>query len=158
MTTLREFVETASRNIDTIFRRTGRIRPMVHCVTRDGDELIFPSTGEDKDTFALMMRALFELRDVVRYVMMDEAWMVEAGNDEAVMREAIKHGATASPARVEIVMFSAEDHAEGQLMAFRKIIRPEGKLPYLDPLQASPDGGMLSGRFVGLLPRKSTLQ
>ena len=107
------------------------------------------------------------LRDVVgaRYVLIDEAWMVAAwGPDatqeqlEAVRRAAIT-GATVSPARVEVVMFAADDVAEGSLMACRKIIRPARGKAALGPLEYDPRGGMVSGRFLGLVPRKSaTLQ
>ena len=162
MTTLREFIETASHNVEKIFRKTGVIRPMVHCVTRDGEVLVFPSLDGDKDVAALMMRALFELRDVVRYVLIDEAWIVEALGENATpekiaaVKKAAITGASASPDRVEVVMFCAEDHAEGQLMGRRQIIRPQGpyaKPPYLAPIEIDPEGGMLQGRFVGLLPR-----
>lgn len=165
--TLREFVETASINVERIFRKTGVIRPMIHCVTRDGQELIFPAAlHPDKDVATVMLRALFEIRDVVRYLMIDEAWIVAAlGKDAtpeqlAAVREAAITGAKASPARVEVVMLCSEDHVEGQLMGRREIVRPAGRRPHLGPLQIDPQGGMLHGRFVGLLPRPAatTLQ
>lgn len=164
-TTLRDFVESASRNIDKIFRKQGVVRPMWHAVTRGGDELVFPTPSPDKDTAVVMVRVLFELRDVVRYVFIDEAWIVDAfgknntpERSEAV-RQAVITGAAASPYREEVVMIAADDAAEGGLMARRKIIRPAVGRPALGPLQYDPRGGLLAGRFVGLIPRKgATLQ
>jgi len=163
-TTLREFVETASANIDKVFRRTGTVRPMWHAVARDGEELICPPPNPDKDIATAMLRALFELRDVVRYIFVDEAWIVEAWGPDATpeqheaVRLAMITGATASPHRKEVVMLCAEDHAEGSLMARRMIIRPASGRPTLGPLEFDPRGGMVQGRFLGLLPRKATLQ
>jgi len=160
--TLRNFVDVASRNVDHIFRRNGIVRPMWHAVARDGEELVFPTPHTDKDIAVAMVRALFELRDVVRYVLVDEAWIVAAFGPNvtpeqmAAVREAVITGATASPAREEVVMLCAEDHAEGCLMARRKIIRPPSGRPKLGPLEFDPRGGELRGRFLGLLPRKST--
>lgn len=161
MTTLREFIETASNAIDRIFRKSHVIRPMWHAVTRDGQELVFPTTMPDKDMEIAMARAIFELRDVVRYAFINEAWMVDAFGQnrtpeklEAV-RQAIETGASKSPVREEIVMISAEDEREGSLLARRKIIRPSHGHAKLGPLLLDMPGGEFAGRFVGLLPRKN---
>lgn len=165
MTTLRGFIDHASHSIDHIWRINPIVRPMWHAITRDGDELIFPPPADDKDNAVVMVRALFELRDVVRYVFIDEAWIVAAFGKDATpeqlqrVRDAAITGATASPHREEIVMFAAEDEAEGTLMARRGIIRPSHGRATLGPLQYDPRGGALVGRFLGLIPRKSaTLQ
>lgn len=164
MTTLREFIQHASGGIERVFHRTGIVKPMWHAITRDRDEMIFPPPAPDKDDAAVMVRVLFELRDVVRYVFIDEAWIVDAMGEnntperlEAVAAAAIT-GATASPLREEVVMFAAEDEAEGSLMARRRIIRPAHGRATLGPLQYDPRGGTIVGRFVGLLPRKTTVQ
>lgn len=165
MIPFRDFIDKASADIDRVFRNTGAIRPMWHAVALDGEELVFPAPSPDKDTAVAMVRALFELRDVVRYVFIDEAWMVGAFGDDVTdaKREAARlaaiTGATASPDREEVVMFAADDRDEGSLMACRKIIRPSRGRAKLGPLAYDPRGGMVAGRFLGLVPRKTaTLQ
>jgi hypothetical protein len=163
--TLRDFIAHASKSIDRIFFVNGIVRPMWHAVTRGGEELIFPPPSPDKDTAVIMVRVLFELRDVVRYVFIDEAWIVAAfGKDAtpeklAAVRQAAITGAASSPHREEVVMLAADDAVEGSLMARRKIIRPAVGRAKLGPLEYDPRGGQIAGRFVGLVPRKSaTLQ
>ena len=163
--TLRDFIGNASDSIERVFRINGIIRPMWHAVTRDGDELVFPPPSPDKDAAVVMVRVLFELRDVVRYAFIDEAWIVEAWGpnatdaDREAVRQAAITGASKSPHRQEVVMFAADDAAEGGLMARRKIIRPSSGKAKLGPLEFDPRGGSLAGRFVGLIPRKgATLQ
>jgi hypothetical protein len=137
------------------------VKPMWHAITRDGVALVCPTMLADKDAEVAMARAVFELRDVVRYLFIDEAWMVEAiGPDvtpeqRAAVELAVITGATASPARQEVVMFSGEDQAEGAVMARRLIIR-QGAHATLGPLQFDPPGGQMVGRFVGLLPIRAT--
>ena len=163
--TLREFIGHASDAVDRIFRKTGIVRPMWHAVCRDGEEFVFPPPSPDKDTACMMVGALFELRDVVRYAFIDEAWIVAAWGKDATpemieaVRQAAITGASKSPHREEVVMFAADDVAEGGLMARRKIIRPSSGRAKLGPLEFDPRGGSLAGRFVGLIPRKgATLQ
>jgi hypothetical protein len=158
---LRDLIAFASDFCDRIFKAKGEIYPMWHAVTSDGKDIPIVSPLEDKDLSVAMIRALFDLRDVVRYVYIDEAWtlsrMVRPDEDEQVRREGIsKH-----PDRVEIVMITGEDREYGgQLMAHRNIIRPRKGKPYLGPLQSIedlpfiPPGGAATteGRMVGLLP------
>ena len=165
MIPFREFIEQASGGIDRVFRRNGILRPMWHAITRDGEELVFPPPCDDKDDAVMMVRALFELRDVVRYVFIDEAWIVAAFGPDVTpeqlqrVRDAAITGATASPHREEVVMLAADDAAEGSLMARRKIIRPSHGRATLGPLEYDPRGGSIVGRFVGMVPRKhATLQ
>ena len=88
-------------------------------------------------TFPVASRALswwetngaMEVLDIVAYVFMDEAWILEAKlppNSTAAEREEFaatcRAGLSEHPDRIEALMFSAED-AGGMLMARRVIIR-----------------------------------
>src|SRR5262245_17170384 len=134
---LRERIELASRVIEQIFEKDGRIyQPMLDASTDDKRIIsAVPQTG-DRDLDAALLRAGLERLGVRSYVMMHEAWRVES-TDMAVMQQAIEHGAASSPCRVEGVLFSAEDH-NGQLTAWRAIIR-DGDKPRLGPLEVDTD-------------------
>ena len=154
--TFRQFIDMVSGIADDIFRTKGYIRPLFHGIKRDGGEVIFPGMT-DKDLMAALARAAFELYDVVRCAFVDEAWIVAAlGPDKAAndakIDEAVRVGARNHPDRAEVVMIAAEDAIEGQIMGRRPIIRPLIGKAYLGPLTLQP-GGMLEGRFTGLLPR-----
>lgn len=161
MSTLRQFIEGASHRSEKIFRERGELLPMWHCCRRDGGQHVFGALSQSKDVHVMLIRAYFELNNVVRYCFIDEAWIVAAIDNPtpeqlaAVERAAIT-GAAASPARQEVVMFTAEDHAEGMLMARRFIIRRPHTPPTLGPLLVDPPGGELEGRMIGLLPRPNT--
>jgi hypothetical protein len=159
MNTLRQFVEHASGTVEKVFRRVGVIKPMFHVVKRDGAEFVLPGDiGRDKDMTCVLARAAFEVVDAVRYLFVDEAWTVEAlgDNAEEIVREAIRVGVSNHPARKEVIMFSAEDEREGQMLARRVIIRPATGHAYLGPLVIETDN-ISEGRFVGLLPRKTAV-
>jgi hypothetical protein len=163
--TFKDFVEGVSTNTETAFKRRGRIIPIWSAITRDGSPLITPAPCDDKDMAAAMMRALFELADVVRYCFIDEAWQVRiqgqslAGEsvEDWKRRMAIGPPPSQHPDRIEIIMLSAEDEREGALMGRREIIRPARGRPKLGPLNIyAPTQG--EGRFTGLLPRKGKMQ
>jgi hypothetical protein len=158
MTELRKLVEFASEQAAAAFHRSGQVLPMWHAIKRSGDHIVFaPPPGADKATSVGMARAAFELFDVVRYVFMDEAWILNAIGREigaAEMERINREGLSQHPDRVEVIMFSAEDEAEGMLTAHRLILRPERGKPKLKPLEIFDLTGVTSeGRMVGLLPR-----
>jgi hypothetical protein len=158
---LHELLTFASGQCDKLFAQEGVIYPMWHAITSTGDTLIETPPFENKDLAVAMIRALFDLRDVVRYVFVDEAWtlsrLLRPDEEEWVSREGIsKH-----PDRVEVVMIQGEDRDCGQIVLHRDIIRPAKGKPYLGPLQSlddlpyMPHGGSVAqseGRMVGLLP------
>lgn len=167
---LRAMLDYASRFAERQFNRAGEVRPMWHAVTRGGESLIMPPPigAANKDESVALMRALFELRDVVRYLFLDEAWTLDKlveGDELAIERT----GLGQHPERVEIVMFSGEDHEAGMLMGHRRIFRPAGRKPYLGPLVMQDEHPAMaaarseriaetSGRLVGLLPNRGTRQ
>jgi hypothetical protein len=162
--TLQEFITRCSEAAALMFDLRGRVSPMWHAVTREGEHLIIPSPHPDKDAAVTLMRALFELCDVVRYVMIDEAWTVEVkrrpGEDvEALNERGRQLGGTLAdhPDRVEIVILSGEDETAGWCTARRVIIRPQHGKPYLGPLEIDVFE-VSEGRMVGLLPQRGTRQ
>jgi hypothetical protein len=160
---LRLMIERASRHVEGIFQATGHILPMWHAIKSNGKHIIMPAPEtDDKDTAAAIMRALFELEDVVCCLFIDEAWIIEAHNagDARKLNEWIAqgHGARDHPNRYEVVVFAAED-ANSMLTARRPIIRPAHGKPKLGPLQIDDMRGVQSsGRMVGMLPRRATVQ
>ena len=160
MSTLRQFVERTSDTIEKVFRRIGMIRPMFHVVQRDGNEFVIPGDlSDNKDLTVAMARAAFKMCDAVRYLFVDEAWtvMVTGPDADRLLEEVVRSGASNHPQRQEIIMISAEDEAEGQLLARRTIIRPKGAKPYLGPLVIDTETRQSEGRFVGLLPQRATV-
>jgi len=149
------------------FAKTGEIAPMWHAVTSGGEHLYEPHPrASDKDTAMALIRAWFEIRDVVRYVYMGEAWTVERVLTDAEVAAMDRDGVASNPDAIEVVMFQAEDSDFGMLTAHRKIIRPRGVKAYLAPLQMLdelphvPRGAAIQseGRMVGLLPARGTKQ
>lgn len=159
-TDLRKMIASASDFCAEMFARTGEIAPMWHAVKRNGYNMITPHpTSVDKETAAAMMRALFELRDVVRCLFISEAWIGESQTVEGINKLQAwvdEHGSIEDyPGRVEVVAFMAEDIEAGQLTAHRRIERAGGQ-PRLGPLEVNDLIGVeSSGRMIGMLPRQS---
>jgi hypothetical protein len=164
---LRRMFDQASAFCERRFAQTGEIAPMWQAITSDGDVLIEPHpTFLSKDNAAALIRALFDLRDVVRYVYVGEAWtlnrMIKPEEQEKIFREGISE----HPDRVEVVQIQGEDRECGQLIGARDIIRPEGRKPYLGPmvmvndLPHIPRGATIQseGRMVGMLPVRGMRQ
>lgn len=155
---LRSFVEAASAAIDKLFRRQGEIEPMYYCIKSDGSEFVLRPPPGDKDTSVLLARVFFEIEQVVRYVFIDEAWVVEA-NDSATNEKLRHHYETQDSleqfaGRKEVVLFAGEDEF-GMMLAQRAINRPPHGKPTLGPLQLISDkDGHFEGRMIGLLPRR----
>lgn len=153
---LQKLISTASESIEKIFRKQGGLAPMYHAVKRNGTALIVPAMSDDKDEGVAMIKALFVIEDVVRYVFIDEAWILgfdESGsNPKPDMARIRREGLRDHPDRREVVMFAAEN-LDGDFVAARRfILRPEHGKPSLSPLKpfsGASDG--FSGRMVGLL-------
>ncbi|WP_245285001.1 hypothetical protein [Bradyrhizobium sp. th.b2] len=72
---LRIMFDRASQFCEAHVAKRAEIAPMWHAITSDGETLIEPHpTFLGKDMAAAMMRVFFDLRDVVRYVYIGEAW------------------------------------------------------------------------------------
>jgi hypothetical protein len=163
---LREMLAQASDFAAKRFAQKGVLYPQYNMVTSAGEHLHELGPSTDKDTAVAIIRAFMEIKDVVRYVFLDEAWtlykLIQPAEFERIDREGLRN----HPERVEIVMFQCEDADWGQITAHRLIHRPAGRKPYLGPLVTLdelahlPPGSVIQseGRMVGLLPQRGTRQ
>lgn len=155
---LKELVELANATAEKIFDMRGAVHPIYFMVNADGEHFIVPApAAEDKDVSAALLRAIMELRRVIRFVRVDEAWTVHLAVTDAEVAKAVEDidsmgGARNHPDRVEVVMLVAEDCSEGFQTYHRDIIRNPGKRARLGPL-IRDQYTRSEGRFVGMLPR-----
>lgn len=154
--TLHTFITAIDIKVVPIFHRIGAITPMWHVETAAGDIYVMAPPG-DKDTAALLMRAYFEIHDVVRYAFIDEAWTLTtpAITPEEIRRIA-RRGLADHPDRVEVLMYQAEDES-GSATGHRVITRPLKGKPQLGELEIFRST-QSEGRFVGMLPQRGTVQ
>jgi hypothetical protein len=155
---LRKLVDRLSRAAEQKFAKHGMIPPTWFAMTADGRNFSINKMLADKDLQAQFLRTIFENEDVVAYVFIDEAWVVHADvqTADAVTTLAAMVGLEHHPDRREVVVIHAEDDVNN-LSFEREIIRPARGRPYLGPL-TSYGVNKSEGRFVGLLPRRGTLQ
>ena len=137
------------------FKMRGIIRPMYHAFGAS-DQFFLPAPPGNKDQAIAFIRMFFAAHAIVRYVFVDEAWMLDGSSrlSRAEAEATFARGIANHPQRVEVVIFIAEDDT-GALMARRKICRPSNKKPFLEPLETIPMDSM-EGRMIGLLPRDPT--
>jgi hypothetical protein len=164
---LRRMLDFASDFCERQFAKKGEIPPMWHAITSAGETLIEPHpVFLGKDMAAAMIRTFFNLRDVIRYIYIGEAWTLSRMITPEEQAEIFRKGISEHPDRVEVVQLQGEDHDYGQLIASRQIIRPEHGKPRLGPmtlvndLPHVPRGATATseGRMVGMLPVRGTLQ
>jgi len=152
--TLEEFMRSVSAAIDPIFAQTGQILPMYHIVAPIGETVIPAPPVADKDVAVQLIRLLLEKVEASRVCFVDEAWTVTrkgTADDLEQMRQMAPPSEQSD--RKEIVMFSVEDIAKGELLGYRDIIREPGQRPRLGELVIHERVTMSVGRMVGLLPR-----
>ena len=157
--TLKQMITTASKTIEQLFRKDDFIAPIYHLLKSDGTHMVWGGLGEDKDEMTAIARRIMRELEIVSYVFIDEAWILETkprtpAEDAEVIRFCQEFGVSAHPDRREVVMFYAESKDGERLMAQRYILRPEHGKPTLSPLQFAPEkfsGGRVTGRMTGLL-------
>jgi hypothetical protein len=155
-TELREMIEIASESAEEQFARRGCVPAVWSAVTAKGEYMIIEPPHRDKDTSMFLLRVLFEIKDVIRCLFIDEAWTARGG--EALRQWVEQHGDIHTyPGRIEVIAFLGEDSEGGMINAHRRIIRGAGK-PKLGPLEYLEDFTQSEGRLVGMLPRRSTVQ
>ena len=151
---LKELIAFANASAETIFRRTGELLPMWHCIKSNGEQMIIPSPCDDKDVAISLIKALMELEDVETYVFMSEAWMLQTEGD-ADIDQINRRGLSEHPDRREAIMFAAENRDGEEQTACRFILRPEHGKAKLSPLKMDDMRGRTSeGRMVGMLQRR----
>lgn len=147
---LKELFHVASRFVADRFRQTGQIMPMFHAVASDGQHLIIAPPARDKAASVILMKALFSIRGVVRYVFFDEGWMLKS--EEPIKRSDYADGLEHHPDRREVVFFTGESRQHGCALAHRFILRPEHGRATLSPLvMHDASEGRNEGRLIGLL-------
>jgi len=157
---LRKMMEFAGEQSAKLFQRDGQLQRIYHMVRRNGDTVVMPAPPGDKDTSTALVRAFMELSEVVRYIVMDEAWTLDT-SERLVSSTELKRikleGVSQHPDRREAIMIVGEDET-GFYTARRYILRPEHGKPKLTPFQfdESHPGGQWEGRMIGLLPRPKT--
>jgi hypothetical protein len=158
MDLVRGMIDRLSKMAEEKFAKYGGIAPLWFALASNGDTFIIPKMGPDKDLQAQFVRYIFREKDVIAYVFMDEAWVVEATMDtqEAVTKMSATVGLEHHPDRREVVVIHAEDETSN-LSFHRDIIRPAGGRVFLGPL-IDDHFSHSEGRFVGMLPRRGTLQ
>jgi hypothetical protein len=151
---LKSLIEFASAQTEKLFRRQSAIYPMYHAITVSGETKIINQLHPDKDVGVAMIKALFALENVDRYVFIDEAWILDnrRGGGPIDMNRVRREGLSNHPDRREVVLFAAENRRGEMLTAARFILRPEHGKPSLSPLKIDDMTGIESeGRMVGLL-------
>ena len=129
---LRELMQFASKFCTKVFARSGFVAPLWHAVKRDGQHFVELHPQQlGKDLAAILIRAQFDIADVVRYIYIGEAWTVDTrqtkSDQHGVMAAARAGRLHEHPDRVEIVQLQGEDHEAGQIMAQRRILRPRAR-------------------------------
>jgi len=164
-----DLIAFASEWAGKVFRRDGEIHPIWHAITRGGEHLILPTPwgdSYDRDLQTAMVRVLFDLKDVVRYVLLHEAWMADfrgtrlSGEQAEALREELnRDGVKNRPDRIEVVMIQAEVEGHVARSAFRRIVRPPRRRAILAPLDMfNLAGANAEGRLVGMLPVRGGMQ
>jgi len=157
-TDLKELIEFASSNAETIFRKQDEFLPMWHAVSGDGDALVIvaPDFTDDKDTGIAMVKKAFELNNVECYVFVSEAWVLETKDPraDATIKKAMREGLANHPDRREVISFIAENNDGEMRTAHRYILRPEIGKPKLSPLVLNEAFDQASGRMTGLLKQR----
>ena len=100
---LQQMLDGASEFCQAQFDKCGEVVPIWHAITSDGQEVIEPHPFFlGKEIAMALIRALFDVRDVVRYVYMREAWtlnrLIAPREGEAFMRDGIAN----HPDRIEV--------------------------------------------------------
>jgi hypothetical protein len=158
-TSLKSFVEQATKEASRVFLARGRLSPTYHAVDGAGNEHIFPAPPGTKNQSVALVRALLKAMDAQRVAYMDEAWVLHAAAAEGgtididkINREGVEH----QPGRIEMVIVSGEDQHEGLLTCTREIIRHGDRVTLGAPTIEHFDHS--EGRMIGLLPPRGTAQ
>jgi hypothetical protein len=156
---LREFIEAASKGVELFFAKSGRVLPFYHFVSPIVGEVAMPAPPLDKDAAVAVMREILAQTKATRVLFVDEAWtVVRHGTRDQLDKIKDEPPPREQPDRREVVVFSGEDADEGELMAYRDIVREDGKPPRLGPLVVRERAVYSVGRMVGLLPRPDNVK
>jgi hypothetical protein len=157
---LTALIDHASEFVEKRFRDVGRIEPIWIAVDQNGDQVAVPTpipfvNPAAKDHATRIVRAMFVLTGVTRYVFVCESWILLSDDVPIDVESVQRDGIADHPARREVVNMIAESELCGLVMAWRLIIRPPKGKARLGPLVVEQrDGLTVEGRMSSMLPRK----
>lgn len=154
---LEDLMVFASEQMAVRFKHVGRIYPMWHAESATDSFIISTDANQDKDLVTEAIAAFFRERNVIRFIFIDEAWIVDR-KPEDLQKLMLAGGVSAQPDRREIVMIHGEDATTAKVRV-RDIIRPKKGKARLGPLQTDAEfGQLIDSRWSVLLAylRKET--
>jgi len=124
-------------------------------IAERSDGQMFPiithfDSKRDQEATGKALRIFFKEKDVVRYVSIVEAWMIEPKTKE--IPESVKRGASLAghPDRREVIWVTAEEGDKHKVGMFY-ILRPEHGKAILSPFKTMPQAEKQEGIFCNLL-------
>jgi hypothetical protein len=149
MLDLHKAIEMFSGLAGELFNNLGYLKPS-YFICHQGEWQYLPEpSNHPKELVMMAMRKLLRSSGAEAYVFMDEAWIVESKNQEALPLDIAP---SEHPDRREVVVITAEDET-GQLIARRNILRPDNGKPSLAPLEIYGEV-TLKGRMTNLMSRR----
>lgn len=145
-------IDAAAETAREAFAKNGCVRPLWIAETKGGDMLAIPALLSGKDEMMAALRIVFREKGVVRFVHMDEAWILRVQSDDEIPPDVARGKGSLEhhPDRREVVMLHAEDATHIRMARFY-ILRPEHGPAALSPLQRDGTLSNFKGRMVGLL-------
>lgn len=148
---LRQMIDFASDFAAKLFEEEGEVDPMWHAVAGNGDHMILPApVGVGHDESYMLIRALFEVREVTHYVSVAEGWRLNKRSTDLApgeLERIRRDGISGYPDARCVVFITAED-ATGCSLAHRDVVGPRK----LGPLVFESFDGA-EGHMVGMLPK-----
>ena len=151
--TLDELFEHGKHFAKHAFEVQGYLCPMWLVETSDGKHfpVLMPFSSRDDKLRAIeALKEFLQDKKAVRYVSMVEAWTKTFDDTEEANRLMEAGPLSEHHDKDEIIYVIAEDKHHSRSGIFR-IIRPEGKDPYLSDFEAHPDNVTSEGTFTHLL-------
>jgi hypothetical protein len=103
-----ELIEGASSAAEPTFMKTGRFPPTWLMVTAEGQQIFSGPLSNHKDFGVALIKALMLFHKVVRYVFVDEAWILDRRDgtiEPGELARINRDGLADHPERQEILMF-----------------------------------------------------
>lgn len=162
---LKDMVDRASGFAEYVFKRRHEIEPIWLAETLNGKVPLpspLPFVNLDSKRLATaIVKNMFEIVGIRAYTFVVAAWAIEQPITDTGPRSLEDYnklhpkGLETAPGRKEVVMIDAQHQDHGALGAFREIMRPEGKPPYLGPIEYHPFETM-EGPMSSFLPQRGT--
>jgi hypothetical protein len=157
---LDKLINDASEFVEQAFKHQGVVHPMWIAVDRSGNQVVIPTPvpfvdHAAKDQATLVVKAMFELTGVTRYVFICESWILLADDGPVDVDAVQRDGIADHPARREVIVLMAESELGGLVYGRRDIIRPAKGKARLGPLIIEQRAGLtVEGRMSSMLPRR----